>query len=111
MNAAKPAPDLRHPAWCDPQQCEAGADQLGYHRSPPLPFADDRDRGGVDGTVQAWKYSAEPLDEGRPSVVVTFDQSLLHPMVMSFDLPPEQVRQLVDALLVLDGQLRRGGVR
>lgn len=103
-----PEPELWHPQWCDRAHCTAG--QLAsFHKSTPVQV------GGVrlfdlKITVQMWQDADEPDTTAVASVVVTFDETHLHPNVHSFDLEPADLRDLVDALaplrLILDARGR-----
>lgn len=92
--------DPRHPIWCDPAYCAALDPLVSFHRGEPVvippPYTGD-----PTISVQLMKDSDEPIEQGRPSVVLIIDSTTLVgvPDVRGYDLDPLQVRGLVDALV------------
>lgn len=86
--------DPRHPAWCDPGECQMGTDAPDpYHRSAVHRVEAVR-VGEPDITLQLWQTADEPIEAGPPGLVLTFDTSFLVPDVRAYRIEPHQALAL-----------------
>jgi hypothetical protein len=110
MQPERPAPDLRHPDWCDAEECVAGDPVLASHRSTPLRLARQR-AGDVAVTAQVWMTADEPIDVATPILALTFDRSSHLPDVVSIEFDGPVAAALIDLLAGLRPTVSSGGGR
>jgi hypothetical protein len=96
----RPAPDVRHPSFCDPDQCLAGDPVASSHRSAPVRL-ERKHLGDTTVVAQVWMTADEPIEVATPILALTFDRSDYLPNVASYEFDAPVAVALLDALMSL----------
>jgi hypothetical protein len=89
-------PNLRHPAWCDPQRCTSDQERYDYHWSAWV-RVDGPLRGDPTVDIAVRTPIDQPPAEWSPTLVVRLTRTDTALSVEEYEIDPPQYTALVDA--------------